>query len=54
MSYRNATIGTITIVIPSRDAATGNMNNKLLPPPVGMIAKTNASSPWMIACNTAS
>jgi hypothetical protein len=45
MSYRNATIGTITIVTPSRDAAAGNMNNKLLPPPVGIIAKTNASSP---------
>ena len=45
MSYRNATIGTITIVTLSRDAAAGNTNNKLLPPPVGMIAKTNASSP---------
>ena len=45
MSYRNATIGTITIVTPSRDAATGNINNKLLPPPVGIIAKINASSP---------
>ncbi|KAM0698010.1 hypothetical protein Q7P36_001473 [Cladosporium allicinum] len=45
MSCRNATIGTITIVTPSRDAATSNINNKLLPPPVGMIAKTNASSP---------
>ena len=54
MSCRNATIGTITIVTPSRDAAAGNINNKLLPPPVGMIAKTNASSPWMMARNAAS
>jgi hypothetical protein len=30
------------------------MNNKLLPPPVGIIAKMNASSLWMMARNAAS
>jgi hypothetical protein len=54
MSYRNATIGTMTIVTLSRDAAASNMNNKLLPLPVGMIAKMNALSPWMMAYNAAS
>jgi hypothetical protein len=44
----------MTIVTPSRDAAAGNMNNKLLPPPVGIIAKMNASSPWIMARNAAS
>ena len=54
MSCRNATIGTITIVTLSCDTTAGNINNKLLPLPVGMIAKTNASSPWMMAHNAAS
>jgi hypothetical protein len=44
ISYRNATIGTITIVTLSCDTATSNINNKLLLPPVGMIAKINALS----------
>jgi hypothetical protein len=54
MSCRNVTIGTITIVTPSCDAAAGNMNNKLLLLPVGIIAKINTSSPWMMAYNAAS
>jgi hypothetical protein len=54
MSCCNATIGTITIVIPSYNAAASNMNNKLLLPPVSMIAKMNASSLWMMAYNAAS
>ena len=45
MSYRNATIRTMTIVTPSCNAAAGNINNKLLLLPVGMIAKTNALLP---------
>jgi hypothetical protein len=44
----------MTIVTLSHNAATGNMNNKLLPPPVGMIAKMNALSLWMMARNAAS
>jgi hypothetical protein len=44
ISCYNATIGTMIIITLSYDAAAGNMNNKLLPPPIGMIAKMNASS----------
>jgi hypothetical protein len=54
MSCCNATIRTITIVTLSYDATASNINNKLLLPPVGIIAKINTSSLWMIARNAAS
>ncbi|KAI0603907.1 RecQ Superfamily II DNA helicase [Pyrenophora tritici-repentis] len=43
MSPRNAINGTTTTVVPPCSAHAGNMNNKLLPAPVGITATTGLS-----------
>ncbi|KAK1957243.1 hypothetical protein LY78DRAFT_563160, partial [Colletotrichum sublineola] len=53
MSPRNATNGVTTIVTPSGAQYAGNMNDKLLPPPVPVTCTTGLS-PRMIAWITAS
>jgi hypothetical protein len=49
MSWRNDINGTTTMVVPPGTAHAGNMNNMLLPPPVGMIATTGLRPCWMAA-----
>ncbi|KAH8646441.1 hypothetical protein BGZ61DRAFT_376830 [Ilyonectria robusta] len=53
MSFSNATNGVTTIVIPSGVQYAGNMNVKLLPPPVGVIC-TIGHSPRTTARMTGS
>ncbi|CAE7208678.1 hypothetical protein PTTW11_09879 [Pyrenophora teres f. teres] len=53
MSPRNAINGTTTTVVPPCSAHAGNMNNKLLPAPVGITATTGLS-PALIALIAAS
>ncbi|KAE8852436.1 hypothetical protein PTNB73_10603 [Pyrenophora teres f. teres] len=53
MSPRNAINGTTTTVVPPCSAHAGNMNNKLLPAPVGITATTGLS-PAVIALIAAS
>ncbi|OAL42730.1 hypothetical protein IQ07DRAFT_475808, partial [Pyrenochaeta sp. DS3sAY3a] len=43
MSPRNDTNGTTTTVVPPCSAHDGNMNNMLLPAPVGITATTGLS-----------
>ncbi|KAB8240254.1 hypothetical protein BDV35DRAFT_374155 [Aspergillus flavus] len=47
ISPRNEISGTTTIVVPLGSANAGNMNNMLLPPPVGITATTGLSPSWM-------
>ncbi|KAH1509545.1 hypothetical protein KXX18_001003, partial [Aspergillus fumigatus] len=49
ISARNATSGTMIMVVPPGAANAGTMNNMLFPPPMGMTATTGLSPRWM-AC----
>ncbi|KAK7185307.1 hypothetical protein PSPO01_08824 [Paraphaeosphaeria sporulosa] len=45
MSPHNAINGITTMVVPPCSAHTGNMNNMLLPAPIGIMATTGLSPP---------
>ena len=47
MSWRNVTNGTTTTVTPPTPTDAGNMNNMLLPPPVGITTTILPSPLWM-------
>jgi hypothetical protein len=52
MSPRNAINGTTTTVVPPGSTHAGNINNMLLPSPVGITVTTGLTPAWIasIAC----